>query len=336
MSWLGKWKKKPKAEMNQVNKDDKDMQARSQTAEVFLQNSANMHKIISEQSPDAIFISDREGNYVYANQAACELLGYSKEEFLKMNIVDISAPGKAKADMQLFGRLLKSKSLFIQTELCRKDSSVIPVDLNAVALPNGLVYGSCRDITERKQAEESLRKSESELRLITENTRDLISITALDMNATFIYASPSYEKVLGYSPDELIGSSGMDFIHPEDKKRLLPLLKKYVTAKTKQLVTGKREEIAETIECRLPQKSGGWRYVEAVATLSGKEMVFVSRDITERKQAEERIKKNLKDLEHFKEAAIGREHKIIELKKEVNELSQEFGKEAPYDLSFLE
>ena len=81
----------------------------------------------------------------------------------------------------------------------------------------------------KKKADKNLMETQSIQGLIIENTRDLIAITELDRHATFLYVSPSYQKILGYSQDELVGTSGMDFIHPEDKKTLLPLLKKYIS-----------------------------------------------------------------------------------------------------------
>ena len=144
-----------------------------------------------------------------------------------------------------------------------------------------------KNLLSLREANKALRESETELRLITENTRDLISITALDMKVTFLYASPSYEKLLGYSPNELIGTSAMDFIHPEDKKKLLPLVKKYVFGKAKQLVTGKKEDIFEWIEYRLPQKSGGWRHMEAIANVIEKKVIFINRDVTDHIEAKE-------------------------------------------------
>ncbi|MCK5146148.1 PAS domain S-box protein [bacterium] len=153
-------------------------------------------------------------------------------------------------------------------------------------------YNSPELNKELEQLKQDLQASEARLRLITENTRDLVGITTFDMKVKIIYASPSYEKILGYSPEELIGRSAIDLIHPEDKKRLLPLLHKYISAKIQQLVTGENEEIFEKIEYRLPVKSGGWCHVEAFATPIGKKIVFTQRNITERKKIEAELKES--------------------------------------------
>ena len=78
---------------------------------------------------------------------------------------------------------------------------------------------------ERLTPAEKLSRQWERYRLISENTSDLIAVTTFEINPVFTYVSPSHEKVIGYTPEELIGKSGFDFIHPEDKKRFLPLLK---------------------------------------------------------------------------------------------------------------
>ena len=81
--------------------------------------------------------------------------------------------------------------------------------------------------------------SENKYRLITENTSDLISMTTFSMNPVYTYISPSNTRYLGYEPEELIGKNSFDFLHPEDKKNLTPIVKKYISMKAKKLLTGK-------------------------------------------------------------------------------------------------
>ena len=85
-------------------------------------------------------------------------------------------------------------------------------------------------------------------RLISENTSDLIAVTTFEINPVYTYVSPSHEKVIGYAPEELIGKPGFGFIHPEDKKKFLPLLKNYLGLKVKKLLTGRAQEVSEQIE----------------------------------------------------------------------------------------
>jgi PAS domain S-box-containing protein len=114
-------------------------------------------------SADAVFIADQKGNYLYVNQKATEMLGYSFEELTKMNIAQVSSKKTLDEDMKTFQKLLETGKLFFETELLKKDGRTVPVDLNAVVMENGQIYGSCRDISERRNAEEKIKTNLLEL-----------------------------------------------------------------------------------------------------------------------------------------------------------------------------
>lgn len=153
----------------------------------------------------------------------------------------------------------------------------------------GIVPGTQRsvasmvDITDLKQAEEALRKSEERFRSLIEKARDLI--TVMDMDGTIRYESPSSERVLGYMPEELIGKNVLEYIHPDD-------LPKAAAALTPEAAT---PEIAPFMELRFRHKDGSWRVLEAIGRdlrehpeVAG--IVVNSRDITERKRVEEALR----------------------------------------------
>jgi len=154
-----------------------------------------------------------------------------------------------------------------------------------------------REAAERNRAEEALRESEDKYRLISENTSDFISMTTFSIDPTYTYISPSH-KALGYDPEDLLGKSGLDFIHPDDRKELLPLLARYVAKKAINPRTGKDADLSEKIEYRFRDKSGNWRRIESTANLiQDKLLLFVSRDITERRQTAEAQQKARDQLE---------------------------------------
>ena len=150
-----------------------------------------------------------------------------------------------------------------------------------------------------------LEKSEEKFRLIAENTSDNISVTTFDLKAKYLYVSPSVKPVLGYDPKDLEGKSFFDFIHPEDKKLLLPLLKKYINLKIKKLLTGKESTISETIEFRFKNKVGDWHYMQSNINLVGKQLLSVARDITEGKLAENLLQESEKQLQTLIDAIPG-------------------------------
>ncbi len=118
--------------------------------------------------------------------------------------------------------------------------------------------------------------------LITENAADMIAV--VDNDGRRLYNSPSYQKVLGYSPAELASTSGIDQIHPADRERVMQAAQKaYRTRKGQQL------------EYRMRHKDGSWKVLESTASVilnekgNTQKLVIVNRDITERKRAEETL-----------------------------------------------
>jgi PAS domain S-box-containing protein len=149
--------------------------------------SEEKFKTITDHSPDAIFITDKEGKYVYVNKQAIDLLGYSKDELLSFTIADISPKDRIEEYFQIFQQLLTTGSSYSEIELVKKDGSYADADLNAVLLPNGWIYGSCRDISERKKLENELitakEKAEESDRLKTAFLNNISHEIRTPMNA---------------------------------------------------------------------------------------------------------------------------------------------------------
>jgi PAS domain S-box-containing protein len=136
-------------------------------------------------------------------------------------------------------------------------------------------------------------------RLITEHTSDLIAITTFTLNPIYTYISPSHKRAIGYDPEDLIGKSSFDLIHPDDRKKLLPLLTKYISQKVKGLLTGKELEIFETVQFRVRDKAGNWHYLESTVNLVHDELLFISRDVTERNRAEDELRESTRFLSNI-------------------------------------
>ncbi|MCK4241169.1 MAG: diguanylate cyclase, partial [Candidatus Atribacteria bacterium] len=147
-----------------------------------------------------------------------------------------------------------------------------------------------------KQAKKELEKSEGLYRLIAESTNDVITLQDFSLKATYTYISPSMKDVSGYEPEELLGKSPFEFIHPDDRKKLLPILKNYVDVKIKKLLTGKKLPATQRIELRVKDKEGNWHCIQSTGNIVGNQMLFITRDITESKQTEKALIKSRQEF----------------------------------------
>lgn len=133
------------------------------TAEEALRESEMSYRTLIENAADAIFVVNPDGRLRQANSRACEMFGYSAEEFIGMPASAIVAPDDAAAQRETLQRVAAGERVSVTRSYRRKDGSVFPVEINACQTVGGLVLGIVRDITERKQLETRLRDQLDEL-----------------------------------------------------------------------------------------------------------------------------------------------------------------------------
>jgi PAS domain S-box-containing protein len=145
------------------------------------------------------------------------------------------------------------------------------------------VAGVSQDITRQKWAWETLQESEERYRLLAENARDMIS--RHNPEGVFLYASPACRALLGYKPEDLLGRSLTEYIHPEDLQKILRQYPSLLDAFA-----------AGAVSCRARKSDGTYTWIETSARPVRKllsdqvrEIAAVSRDINERKEKEEAL-----------------------------------------------
>ena len=265
----------------------KDITERKQ-AEEELKNSEERLKILFDYAPDACYISDLKGNFIDGNKAAERLTGYKKEEligksFLKLNLLSLAdIPKAAKA---LTKNIMGKPTGPDEFVLNRKDNSKVTVQISTYPVKikgETLVLGIARDITERKEAEKALVESEEKYRTVFENTGTATII--IEEDKTISMVNTQSEKMYGYSKEEIENKmKWTDFVISEDLERM----KKYHIARRKSGGKAPTE-----YEFRLLDKKGNMRDIFLkIGMIPGtKKSVASLMDITERKQAEEKIK----------------------------------------------
>jgi PAS domain S-box-containing protein len=252
-------------------------------AERSARESQERLQALLDHAPTPMRLRDMEGRYLVINRSCAELIGSTVEEALCR---DPLAPYPAHIANYLDEqeRRVRAGEGTSTIEVSSDDSDGRRHEYLATKFPvtdgegqTVAVGGIWLEVTERKQAEEALRKSEERFRLLAENSLDVIRL--YDADRTTSYVSPSCTTVLGYAPEELVGHHSSEFQHPDEQANL---------AEHRQAVLD--SEDAVTVVYRSRRKGGGYVWLEAsVRTLRDENGVAVgyqeaARDITERKR----------------------------------------------------
>ncbi|QDX93364.1 PAS domain-containing sensor histidine kinase [Brevibacillus laterosporus] len=275
--------------------------------ETELRDAKELLESFVKSASDCIVLIDLDWNILMVNPACEKMYGYSYEELI-MHQENLLKPVILKGIIGNTQKAMDGKMVLDEENqfthrngnLVYTLSSYIPIRnhegrILAVALIT-------KDVTEQRRIAQALGDSEAKYRLISENMTDLIAI--LDRSGRYIYVSPSFQTILGYTPESLLGMDYRQWIHTEDKE--------FLRQGRKQLVA---EGTVMQVELRYRCASGEWMYLEANGTpvFNGKQnlehFVFVARNITDRKQAEALLR-NSDKLSLIGEMAAGVAHEI--------------------------
>jgi len=185
-------------------------------AELDHQALRKHYDYILKYANDIIFLTDRNMVIVEANDRATETYQRNRDELIGMNLKEITAPAAVR-DIAEESKILDEKGFATYETLhVRKDGTILPVEISARKVEiEGVKYfqSICRDITERKFAEETLRESELRFRKIFEESPISIVMTGKDMG--IIRVNSAFTKMTGYGEDELKSKSLREITHPD-------------------------------------------------------------------------------------------------------------------------
>ena len=242
-------------------------------------------RIAMENAADATIVTDTRGRLSYANNAACNLLGYTREHMLRLNLTDLSPPEEMPRHLREFQALQHNGFLRGEFRLRRQDGRSLIMELNGVPLPEQRYLISGRDITASTLAENALRESEDRFRTIVEATGDGILVSEKS-SGRFIFANQAMCQMLGYTSGQLTGLS-MPHIHPDSE---LPDIRKTM----RQMNEG-RLAIASEIPVKRRDGSLFYADVKSSPIRFGQTpcLMAVFRDVSERREAELLLKRHL-------------------------------------------
>jgi two-component system NtrC family sensor kinase len=266
----------------------KDITAREQTEQALAESEEKYRKIF-EEALDAIFIADAEtGMLLDCNRAACELVGTERSELIGKHQRILHPPAERKGEFsRTFSEHVHAKEgSVIETQVVTGTGAIkqVAIKANVIELRGKrVIQGIFRDITERKQVQEALRKSEERYRVLAENAGEAILVVQDDV-VKFI--NPKGVELSGYTGEELASRPFTSFIYPDDI---------YVVA-DRYLKRLRGEPVPQTYDFRIVRKDGDIRWGELNAVPVSWEdkpavLCFMS-DITERKQSEEALRQS--------------------------------------------
>ena len=247
---------------------------------------------ILDNAPDAVFIARPDGHYDYVNQEAAGLVGYTTEELLAMGVEHLTPDGQAEEHRRIFGHVLSSGQIFTELQLRRKDGTTVLVELSATHLPNGNVLGSCRDIGERKRAEQAVLAAERKFRGLIEQS--LVGVYIIQAGR-FAYANPRFAEMFGFaSPADIVGKVSVnDLVAPEDRQRVAENLQRRISGAVEAInysFVGVRRD-GSHLDVEVYGRTMEYDDEPAV--------IGVIVDVTERKQAEAELAQHRHHLEEL-------------------------------------
>jgi two-component system cell cycle sensor histidine kinase/response regulator CckA len=298
-----------------------DITFRKQAQEIMMKSQFALEKI-----RDAVYWMGRDARFTYVNEAACNALGYTKDELLTMTAHDIGPEFPAEVWPEHWKDLKQRGSFLIQTVHQRKDGSVFPVEISVNFLTFGDLEFNCafaRDITDRKMAEDALRESEQFNREIISNMGE--GFIVYDRTFRYLVWNKFMEELTGYPAEKVLGKNALD---------LFPHLRETGVDKLVERALAGEVAVSSDVRYEAPGTGKkGWvtgvyapyfntagEIVGAIATIS---------DITERKRATDELVKSRAEwanaMDYFEDALC-----IIDLDDKIVRANQAF-----YDLTGL-
>jgi diguanylate cyclase (GGDEF)-like protein/PAS domain S-box-containing protein/putative nucleotidyltransferase with HDIG domain len=250
-----------------------------------------------QSSSDAIGMSDPQGHHFYQNESYGELFGYEVDELNALGGAPVIFKDY-KIALDIFDLAMRGGQWNGEVEMASKDGRNFPVFLRVNSIKDEAgkiigVIGTHTDITERRKAEQALRESEAKYRFLTEKMNDIVWTADMNFNST--YVSPSIARILGYTLEERLVQPAKDQMTPESFERAVMALAAELEQDGREGVDPDRRV---TLEVEYYHKNGSivWteNVVSAIRDDKGRPIGLhgVSRDITERKKAEQALRES--------------------------------------------
>jgi PAS domain S-box-containing protein len=270
-------------------------------AEETLKESEKKYRLLADNIHDVIFVMDMNLVYSYLSPSVKFLRGYEPEEAMKQTPAETVTPSSLNLALGILSEIMELEksehrdlhvSRTFQAEMIRKDGTTVWTEVRASLIRDENqqaigIMGVTRDISERKRAEDALRDSEEQYRMVVDNAKEAIFILQDDK---IVFVNPAVLGMVGYSEDILTSKPFTDFVHPDD-------LDMVVNHHIRRI---KGEEVPPVYSFRVIGKDGTVIWCElngAVIQWKNKPatLAFLT-NITERKRADDELQRTLDNL----------------------------------------
>ena len=306
-------------------------------AEQAIMESRAKYRDLVENANCIIFQMDTQGKITFFNRFAQDFFGYSETEILGRNIVGtiVSATDSAGRNLEIMIQdLVKHPERYAdnENENIRRNGELV-----WVAWTNRAIYDDAGrfseilcigiDRTEQKRAEEIVKNSEQRLGQIIDFLPDPTWV--IDSQGKVVSWNQAMENLTGIAAVDMVGKGNYEYALPfygERRPVLIDLVGEWNSEYEKKYLSIKKDGQKLVSESYHPDMGDGGLHLSGNASLiydaAGQVVGAIEslRDITERKRMEEKLRRNLEELERFNKLAVGRELKMIQLKEEINEL----------------
>ena len=305
----------------------RDISERKKTELLLKQSEENYRHIINGMN-DMVFVIDMNGKFLDVNNSALEALGYTKEELLQLGPTDIDNNLSKDAIAGLINSIPLDEVQSFETSHRTKAGTTIPVEIKSTMIPykgNRVILSIVRNISERKEAHTKIMESEERYRTMITQMQLGVAVhemifddSGTPVDYRFIDVNPSYEKLTGLQKEKIIGKHVLE---------ILPELESHWIEKFGYVaLTG------EPLHFEDYTKELNRHYSVVAYRPRPRHFAVIIDDISDRKTAETELIERMNEISRFNNLMIGREEKMIELKKEINKLLEESGQEKKYDV----
>ncbi|MEN8258110.1 MAG: PAS domain S-box protein [Thermodesulfobacteriota bacterium] len=260
-------------------------------AEQSLKEAEQRFRLLYEQAPLPYQSLDNDGHIIEVNGEWLKTLGYSRQEVIGRPLTDfLPARGKDIFAEEFPRFKAEGEVLGVEIAMLKKDGRTIIVSLNGKIAQDDLhhaIQTHCifKDITTQRRMEEKLRRSEESYRELIESTGDLV--TRVDGEGKFVFVNHMAVKIFGLAPEALVGMPAFPFVHPDDQQATEAWFEECVSAKASQATFENRQVHQGTGEAHCLLWTSNFHY-DNNGEVDG--VYGIGHDITERKEAEEKLK----------------------------------------------